>query len=134
MSGEVLLVRRALVWGAVATLAGAGIAAGFAGTRGAASVGLGAGLVLCNAALAGAMSALAGRIAGATAAGFVAIPSFAIRMGMLLTAMTMLQGRAFIIEPLFAAAFGLAVPLVLYVEARTWKRTPWIAMTLKENA
>lgn len=134
MSGEMLLVRRAVVWGAVATVAGASVAAYFAGSRGASSVGLGAGLVLCNAMLAGVISAIAGRMAGATAAGFVAIPSFAIRMSMLLAVMTALQGRPFLIEPLFAASFGVAVPIVLYVEARTWKRTPWIAMTLKENA
>lgn len=132
MSGEFRLVRRALVWGALAAVAGAALAYALRGTDAAASVAIAASLVLANTALAAALSAGAARIS-ISAAALMALPSFSIRMGGLFVALQALKGRPFIDEPSFVLAFALAVTAMIVLEARTWKRTPWLALTLKEK-
>lgn len=130
MSGEMLLVRRALVWGGIAACAGAALAFAIRGVDGAASVAIGAGLVLGNTFIAAGLAWAAGRMSK-WAGALVALPSFALRMGLLFGALQALKGRSFIDEPSFVAAFALAITATIVLEARTWKRTPWIALTLK---
>jgi hypothetical protein len=130
MSGEMLLVRRALVWGVLAACAGAALAFVLRGADGATSVAIGAGLVLGNTLIAAGLAWGAGRL-NKWAGALVALPSFALRMALLFGALQALKGRPFIDEPSFVAAFALAVTATLVLEARTWKRTPWVALTLK---
>jgi 4-hydroxybenzoate polyprenyltransferase len=60
----------------------------------------------------------------------ISLPSFALRMIAIFTAMAFLKNRSFIDQPTFALVFGLAVTAVIVLEARGWKRTPWLALTL----
>ncbi len=133
MSGEVRIVRPALAWGATAATAGAVLAYLVRDAAGAISVALAAGIVLTNAALAAGFSALAGRISTATAA-LISLPSFTVRMALIFAALALLKGQAFIDHATFAATFGIAVTVVLYLESRTWRRTPWIALTMEEKS
>lgn len=130
MNGEIRLVRRALLWGSIGACVGAVVAFAVRGGDGAASVLIAAGLVLVNTAFAAGLSAAASRLSSSAGA-MVALPSFALRMGLLFAALQMLQGRAYIDEPSFVLAFALAVTATIVLEARTWKRTPWLALTLK---
>lgn len=128
MSGEGLIVRGALAWGALAVVPAAGVAYALRGEAGAASVALAAGIVLANAALAAGLSVLAGRISTTTAA-MISLPSFAFRMMLVFGALAWLRGQSFIDRPAFALSFGTAVMVVVALEARGWKRTPWLATT-----
>lgn len=127
------MVRGALAWGALAALPAAGVAYAVRGNGGFLSVLIAVGLVLSNAGIAALVSALAGRW-GATAAGFAALPSFAARMAGVFAALVALRGASFVDEPTFALAFGLAVTAVLVWESMRWKRTPWLALTIKEKS
>lgn len=132
MSGETRLVRGAVAWGALAAIPASTLTSVARGPDAGLSVLLAAGIVLANAALAAAISAFAGRLSTLTAA-FVSLPSFAFRMLGILAALSALKGRAFVDEPAFALSFGLAVVAVLALEAASWKRTPWIALTMTKE-
>ena len=128
-------MRGALVWG----VAGAAVASlaiwPVRGTDAAVSVLLAGGLVLANAAASAAISVLAGKVSS-TGSAMIALPSFAVRMSLMFLALIALDGRPFIDEPVFALSFCGALTLVLLMEARGFKRTPWIALTFqsKEHA
>lgn len=126
------MVRGALAWGAAAAAPATALAYVLRGSRGAASVAIAVGLVLANTALAAGATAIAGRIS-ATAAMFVSLPSFGVRMLGILAALAALKGRSFIDRPAFALAFGVAVTAVIAFEAVRWSRTPWIGLTLNET-
>lgn len=128
MSAETLIVRGALTWGAVASVPATGLAWALRGPEGAISVAAAAALVLGNAGAAALFSAAAGRISAAAAA-MVSLPSFGIRMMLMFLALTWLQGQPSIDRPVFALAFSLGVMVVIAMEARDWKRTPWLART-----
>lgn len=135
MSGEMRLVRSALGWGLVAAVPVGGLAYLARGADGAVSALIALGIVLANAVAAAALSALAGRL-HSLAAGFVSLPSFMVRMGAIFVALAFLKNASFIDPPTFALTFGMAVTAVLVLEARSWKRTPWLVAafdTQKEN-
>jgi hypothetical protein len=127
MSGETRMVKHAVVWCLVAALPVIGIAFAARGGSGAASAGIAIGIVLTNAVLAAVFSSAAGRI-HSLAAGFISLPSFAIRMGAILVALAALKNASFIDRPTFALTFGVAVTAVLVLEARGYIRTPWLAI------
>jgi hypothetical protein len=129
MSGEARMVRPAMMWGLLALPPVAGIAYLARGKHGAISAAIALGLVLANAGAAAAISALASR-KHVLAAGFVSLPSFAVRMAGILVVLTLLKGASFIDKPTFALTFGATVTAVLLLEARGFKRTPWLAVGL----
>ena len=122
------MVRPALLWSFVASVPAVGIAYLARGDHGAASAAVAIGIVLLNAIAAATISAFAGRL-HTLAAGFVSLPSFAIRMGLILVALAALKNASFIDKPTFALTFGVAVTAVLVLEARGYIRTPWLALT-----
>src|SRR2546426_1119310 len=81
------------------------------------------GIVLASTGLAALASALATRAHG-FAAGFIALPSFGIRMAAILLTLSALSDAQFIDKPTFAISFAAAVTAVLVLEARGFKRTP----------
>lgn len=133
MSGEVRLVIAALKWGLIAAAPISGVAYLARGMEGSTSALIALGIVLANAGIAAGLSGLAGR-AGATMPAMISIPSFGMRMLAVFGAMAWLKGRSFIDQPTFALTFGFAVFAVIVLESLQWKRTPWIALTLKEKA
>jgi len=128
VSGETRIVRGALVWGAAIAVPAVGLAYLLRGSNGAVSVGIASGLVLTNAAAAAGLSALAGRIS-TIAAAMISLPSFAVRMLLIFLALVWLEGQPGIDRPAFALTFSIGVMLVILLEARGWKRTPWLATT-----
>src|SRR5438093_849442 len=130
MSGEARIVRPAMMWGLLALPPVAGIAYLARGSHGAISASIALGLVMANAGAAAAISALASR-KHVMAAGFVSLPSFAVRMAVILVVLTLLKDASFIDKPTFALTFGAAVTALLVLEARGFKRTPWLALTLE---
>jgi hypothetical protein len=129
MSGETRMVKHAVVWCLVAAVPAVGIAFAARGRSGAESAAIAIGIVLINAILAAVFSSAAGRL-HSLAAGFVSLPSFAVRMGAILVALAALKNASFIDRPTFALTFGVAVTAVLVLEARGYVRTPWLAITL----
>ena len=128
MSGEIKVVRGALVWGAAAMAPLAGLAYLIRGQDGAVSAALALGLVLANAGLSALISAVAGRLTP-SAPMMISLPSFGVRMALIAAVLIAVQGRSFMDEPVFAATFGLSILFVIVAEATTWRRTPWIALT-----
>jgi hypothetical protein len=127
MSGETRMVKHAVLWCLVAAVPAVGIAFAARGRSGAESAAVAIGIVLINAILAAVFSSAAGRI-HSLAAGFISLPSFAIRMGAILVALAALKNASFIDRPTFALTFGVAVTAVLVLEARGYIRTPWLAI------
>lgn len=128
MAGEFRIVGAALPLASAAAVGAALVLGAVRGPDAALSVGLAAALILGNAVASAAISALAGKLTPTGPAMF-ALPSFAFRMAAILAVLRSLQGRTFIDEPVFAAAFGLMLALTLFLEARAYKRTPWLALT-----
>jgi hypothetical protein len=129
MSAEGRMLRPAVIWSLVAAVPAVGIAFAVRGDHGAASAAIAIGIVLANAVVAALVSSAAGRM-HALAAGFVSLPSFALRMVAILVALAALKNASFIDKPTFALTFGAAVTAVLVLEARGYVRTPWLALTL----
>jgi drug/metabolite transporter (DMT)-like permease len=129
MSGETTMLKHAVWWCLAAAVPVIGIAFAVRGNEGAASAAIAIGIALANAVVAALVSSAAGRL-HTLAAGFVSLPSFAIRMGAILVALAFLKNAAFIDKPTFALTFGAAVTAVLVLEARGYVRTPWLALTL----
>ena len=127
VSGELRLVRGALGWGMVATILASCVLFGARGRSAGISVLIACGLVLANVAVSALISAGAGRLS-MTGSMMIALPSFAIRMSLIATVLTFLQGSSAIDAPVFALSFGAAILAVIILEARTWKRTPWLAL------
>ena len=132
MSAEARMVRPAVLWSVAASVPVVGIAYAARGNHGAASAAVAIGIVLLNALAAAAISAWAGRL-HSLAAGFVSLPSFAVRMGAILVALAALKNASFIDRPTFALTFGAAVTAVLVLEARGYVRTPWLALTFDKK-
>ncbi len=128
MSGEIKVVRGALGWGIVALAPVAAIALLFRGWAGAISASIAIVVVLANAGLSAVISSFAGKLT-ATAPMMISLPSFAVRMALIGAVFVLIQNRTFLDEPVFAATFGAAVVFVIVAEARTLRRTPWLALT-----
>jgi hypothetical protein len=122
------MVTGALLSGGAALPVVTGIAYVVRGGDGAAAAAIALAIVLANFALSGVISVLAGRRQPILSA-FVGLPSYAIRMPLVLTTLVALDDRAFIDEPTFAAVFGAGVAGILAYEWSAWKRTPWLALT-----
>ena len=133
MSGELRLAKAAIGWTILGAVPAAGVAFLARGERGAISALLAVGIVLANAALAAGLSAAAGRISF-TAAGIVSFPSFLLRIAIIAATFTTLGPASFVDRATLGVTFGVALIAVLALEARAWKRTPWIAMTFKEES
>jgi hypothetical protein len=132
MSAEARLLRPALIWSLVAAGPVVGIAYAARGDHGAVSAAIAVAIVLLNAITAAVISGAASRL-HALAAGFISLPSFAIRMAAILVALAALKNASFIDKPTFALTFGAAVTAVLVLEARGYIRTPWLALTLDKK-
>ena len=129
MTSERRLVRGIGPWSLVAGVAATGISFAVRGAEGAASAAIALALVLANALAAAAISAASSKLSP-TAPAMISLPSFTLRMGALFAVLSVLKGVTFIDQPTFALTFGLAVTAVVVLEARNWKRTPWLALTL----
>jgi len=125
---EFRVAYRALAGVALATAVAAVTIIPWRGTEGAVSVALAGAVVFGNLLVAASLSALAGRFSP-HAAMLISMPSFAIRMAVIVALLTLLRNRPFIDAPAFAAAFAAAVVLVTALEAYSWKRTPWLVLT-----
>lgn len=133
MNGELRLAREAVGWTLIGVVPAAGIAYLARGDKGAISAAIAVGIVLVNAVVAAALSTAAGRISFA-AAGLVSFPSFFLRLAGIAAAFTALGSLSIIDRGTLAVTFGLALVWVLALEARAWKRTPWLALTFKEES
>lgn len=130
MSGELRIVRGALGWGSLGMVVAAAILIPLRGVDAGVSVAIAAGLVLANAGISAVISAGAGRVSK-TGSMMIAMPSFAIRMAMIASTLIFLKGKSFIDEPVFALAFGTTILAVIVLEARAWKRTPWLVLAFE---
>jgi hypothetical protein len=126
------IARGALAWGAVVAVPATGLGYLLRGPAGAASVAVGVGLILANTAASAGLSTIAGRFSPVGGA-MMSLPSFAFRLTMLFAALAVIDGRAFIDEPSFVIAFVGALVLVLAMEARAWRRTPWLVLSFGQE-
>lgn len=122
------LTKSAVLTVALVSVPASLVAALFAGSHGLFSVVVAVGIVIGNAFAAAGLSAMAGRISR-TGAAMIALPSFALRMTAIVVLLELVKLHGFVIPALFAASFGTAVALVLVIEARNYRRTPWLALT-----
>ncbi|MHB8512368.1 MAG: hypothetical protein ACYDCC_09310 [Actinomycetota bacterium] len=128
VSGEFRMVRDALKWGLVSLPIAALIGAFIKGSHGAASAATAFALVLLNIAVSASIVTFAARKNHLMAAG-VALPSYVTRMAMMTAGMWLLLKVPFIDKGTFLASICVAVAGTLALEARTYKRTPWAALT-----
>jgi hypothetical protein len=128
MSGEMRLTKGAVLVTAGVALPASVIAGLVDGRRGVLSVTIAIAIVLANALAAAGISMFAGRISR-TGAAMIAMPSFALRMAVIVAFLELIKPHDLVAPPIFAATFGAAVVLVLVIEARTFRRTPWLALT-----
>jgi hypothetical protein len=131
--GELRLARPAIGWCLVGAIPAASIAFLVRGSHGAVSALIAIAIVLANAAIAAGLSAAAGRISFA-AAGLVSFPSFLLRLVAITVAFNVLGRYPMIDTSTLVVTFGIALVAVLALEARAWKRTPWLALTFKEES
>src|SRR5437879_13430280 len=115
MSGEARMVRPAMIWGLVALPPVAGVAYLARGSHGAISASIALSLVIANAGVAAAISALASR-KHVFAAGFVSLPSFALRMAGILVVLTVLKRASDIDTPSVATTYGAGSSAALALE------------------
>ena len=102
------------------------------GTEGAVAAAFAIALAVGNFAIAGAISSFAGR-RSPIAAAYVGLPSYIVRMPVVLGILVGLREWSFIDEPSLIVAFAAGVAATLAYEAVLWKRTPWIALTFGET-
>ena len=133
ISGEYRMVRDALKLGLIALPFGAIIGFFVKDVRGAASVVVALVLVLLNIAVSAWIVTFAGRKNPLMAAG-VALPSYVTRMAMMTFGMWLLLKAPFVDKGTFLASICVAVAGTLAMEARTYKRTPWAALTLMHDS
>lgn len=125
MTGEAQIARAALVWSAVLALPSIGVAYLAYGAKASTSVALAFGIILGNLAVSGLFAAVAARIGGMAPIA-MSLPSLAIRLLMSAGILAAVKGQPFIDEPVFVASFCLALTVVLALQSRAWKRTPWL--------
>lgn len=128
MSGEYRIARGALAWCALATPLAAIVAALIRGAHGALSVAIAAGLVMGNTVVAVAISSFAGRTSKVGSA-MVALPSYAIRISILAGLLALFAQQPYVDKQVFSATFVVALAGLLTLQARTMRRTPWLALT-----
>lgn len=122
------MVRGVLKAGAFAIPVSVGAAYAIRGGKGAVAAVVAMGLVIANAAVAGAVLAYAARRQPVFFP-MIAMPSYALRMAGILFAMAALRNLGAVDAPTFAVVFGAGVVGALAVEWRIWSRTPWLALT-----
>lgn len=126
MTGEELIARGALLWSGLVALPATGIAYLTAGPRAATSIALAFAIILGNVGLSAVFAGVGNRLGGKTAIA-MSLPSFAVRMLLSIVALQSVKGRSFIDQTVFVAAFCVALTVVLVLQSRAWKRTPWLA-------
>jgi hypothetical protein len=127
MTGEARIVQGALTWSVGLAIPATAIAWWLAGANAAASVGCAALVVVLNLGLTVAFDRLGRRFDARTRV-ILSLPSLAVRMVVALTALSILRAQAFIDAPVFVASFCATLILVLVLQSRDWKRTPWLAI------
>jgi len=127
MTGEARIVRGALTWSVGLAIPATLIAGMIAGADAAASIACAALVIVLNLALTVAFERFGRRFDARTRV-IMSLPSLGIRMVVALTALSILRVQPFIDAPVFVAAFCVTLVLVLALESRDWKRTPWLAL------
>jgi hypothetical protein len=133
VNGELRLAKPAIGWTLVAAAPITGIAFLVRGGHGAISALIALGIVLANAAISAGLSAAAGRVSFALA-GIVSFPSFLLRLAGIAAAFTLLGRYSMIDRTTLAVTFGIGLVAVLALEARAWRRIPWLTLTFKEGS
>ena len=131
-NGELRMVRGAFVVVATATPPAAAVAWIVRGPNGAISVLLAVAIVLANAIVSAAVLAFAVK-KSALMGPSLQMPSYAFRMAGIVFTLAKLRDASFVDAPTFAVCFAAAVVATLAVEARVYKRTPWIALTFLDQ-
>jgi hypothetical protein len=126
LTGEIVMARSALIWGALIAVPAALLGGFLVSTDTGWSIGLAALVVLGNVAIAAGFAWLGDRMGG-WAALAMALPSFAVRMIAALIALVYLRNQSFIEEGVFVASFALFLTAALFLQSRTWRNTPWLA-------
>lgn len=127
MTGEARIVRGALTWSvALGTLA-AGVSGLVAGPKVAASIAAAVLVLVVNLLLTAGFDAV-GRRYDARTRVILTLPSLGVRMVVALTLLEVLRPQPFLDAPVFVAAFCATLVLVLVLQSRAWKRTPWLAL------
>ncbi|HVL90738.1 MAG TPA: hypothetical protein VM841_10945, partial [Actinomycetota bacterium] len=127
-NGELRMVRSALLVVSAATPPTAAIAWLLRGPEGAISVLLAVAIVLANAFVSAAVLAFAVKRSPLMGPS-LQMPSYAFRMAGIVFVLAKLRNASFVDVPTFAICFAVAVVATLAVEARVYKRTPWVALT-----
>lgn len=126
------MARGALWLGVALAPVASGAAFVLRGTEGAVAAAFAVAVAVGNFAIAGAISALAGR-RSPIAAAYVGLPSYVVRMPVVLAILAALREWSFIDEPSLIITFASGVVATLVYEAVLWRRTPWIALTFGET-
>jgi hypothetical protein len=121
------MARGALWLGAALAPVASGAAFALRGAEGAVAAAFAVAVAVGNFAVAGAISALAGR-RSPIAAAYVGLPSYVVRMPVVLGILVALSEWSFIDEPTLLITFAAGVVATLAYEAVLWRRTPWIAL------
>ncbi|HEX9696654.1 MAG TPA: hypothetical protein VGB64_10140 [Actinomycetota bacterium] len=131
-SGELRMVRGAMVAVSAATPPVAAIAWIVRGPEGAASVIIAVAIVLANAFVSALVLAVAVKRSPLMGPS-LQMPSYAFRMAGIVFTLAKLRNASFVDPPTFAICFAVAVVATLAIEARIYKRTPWAALTFLEQ-
>lgn len=127
MTGEARIARGALIWSAALSIPAIAIAASVSGAEAAWSIAAAAGVIALNLVLTVVFDRIAARFDARTRV-ILSLPSLVLRMIVALTALTILRVQPFIDAPVFVGAFSATLLLVLVLQSRDWKRTPWLAL------
>ena len=132
MTGEAQIARAALIWSGVLALPSIGLAYFAYGAKASTSVASAFAIVLGNVALSAVFAGVGARIGGKAPIA-MSLPSFAIRMLLTIGALAAIKGQSFIDEPVFVASFCVALTVVLILQSRAWKRTPWLFLAFSPS-
>lgn len=131
-NGELRMVRGALIVVSAAAVPVAALMLLLRGPEGAISVLIAVAIVLANALISAAVLAFAVKRSPLMGPS-LQLPSYTFRMAGILFLLAKLRNASFVDAPTFAICFGLAVVATLAIEARIYKRTPWVALTFMDQ-
>lgn len=126
------MARGALYLGVVLAPIASGTAFILRGTEGAVAAAFAVAVAVGNFAIAAAISVIAGR-RSPVASAYVGLPSYMVRMPVVLGVLVALREQSFIDEPSLLITFAAGVAVTLAYEAVLWRRTPWIALAFGET-
>jgi hypothetical protein len=134
VNGDKRLVVGALRAGAIALIPAAGIAWAIRGPSGALAAAAALAIVVANIAVSGLVLLLAARRAPENYP-IIAMPSYAIRMVAVITAMGAAYSTQALDRNTFTITFAVGLVGILAYECFLWARTPWLALEFgKERA